>query len=127
MPGRTSLMVSPETRTSARVVASAVTTVPFWMRVVMVGSAVRLRRVGRPGGLPHKNVSCAHPLCPGLGGAARIHLLHGDALLHRADQPAEITADALLFVHTRHARRLHQRRIELGYGRDGDGCGVEEE
>src|SRR5262249_26196915 len=119
MPARTSLMRSPSMRTSARVVASAVTTVPFWMRVVIV------RAFFRRGGAETRR-SCAGPLRPTLRWTAGVDLFHGDAILYGADQPAEIAADALRFIDVRDAIRgrgvtitIHRHGIELcdrGYG-----------
>src|SRR5579872_5260944 len=45
----------------------------------------------------------ARPLIPCLGSQSRIDALHRDALLDRADQRAQVAADALCFVHPRNA------------------------
>src|SRR6185369_7702746 len=102
IPARTSLICSPSIRTSARVVSRAVTTVPFRMSVLGMS-----------------------PLFPGFGRAARVHLLHGDAVLYRAHQPAQIAAHAFGLVHARDARRgsgsvcrLHRVQLGDGSGRD---------
>src|ERR1051326_2696678 len=81
MPGRTSLIFSPEIRMSAGVVEVAVTTAPLRMRVS--GTGPHLPRFPRP---------------------ARLDLLHRDAVLYRAHQPAEITSHAFILVDSRNAR-----------------------
>src|SRR5689334_1405999 len=59
---------------------------------------------------------------PTLRGEPGLDLLHGDAVLHRADQPAKIAADTFHFIHTGNAGRRSRelRSIELGNGSDGD-------
>ncbi len=76
-------------------VSCAVTTVPLRMSVFMLGCYLRVRCPSIPCGLPV------------------IDLLHGDAALHRADQPAEVAAHAFLFIHVRDALR---RRFGVGVG-----------
>src|SRR5689334_22119302 len=88
MSGRTSLIRSSSMRMSARAVSRAVTTVPLRMRVS--GTAAHL---------------------PALTGQAGFDLFHGDAVFYRADQPAEIAADAFLLVDVGYAGR---GRVELG-------------
>src|SRR5690349_12208935 len=79
------------------------------MRVV-IGSIARASRLAcrrnfaqawRPALLEHG--SCARPLRPALRRPAGIDLLHRDAILHRANQPAEIAPHALRFIHARDA------------------------
>ena len=57
---------------------------------------------------------------PGLARQMIFHALHRDAILHRTNQRAEITAHAFFFIHARHARarsRLIRRlRSSLGIG-----------
>src|SRR5436305_2940189 len=78
IPERTAAIRSPSISTSAFVVSRAVTTVPFRISVAILRS---------------------HPLRPGLSCLARLHLLHRDAVLHAAYQPAQVARDALRLVH----------------------------
>src|SRR6478735_2526814 len=98
MPARTSLIRSPSIRTSACTVAVAVTTVP--LRISVSGMRAHL---------------------PGLVRLSGIDLLHRDAILHRANQPAEIAAHAFLLIHPRDAVRRCHSRSELRLVQLGDG------
>src|SRR5690242_12967997 len=89
-------MRSPSIRTSACTVAAAVTTVP--LRISVSGMRAHL---------------------PGLSRLSSLDLLHRDAVLHRAHQPAQIAAHALLFIYPRDAMRRRRagrelRHVELG-------------
>src|SRR4051812_47675943 len=100
-PARTSRIRSPSMSTSAGKVSVAVTTVPF--RISMLRS---------------------HSLRPRLPRFPRVHAVHRDAVLHRADEPAQVASDALLLVHARDSpqRRVSIRRlhgVEFRNRRDG--------
>src|ERR1022692_4038418 len=71
-------------------------------------------------------LSCAGPLSPGFGGAAGFDFGHGDAVLHRADEPAEIAADAFRFVdagNARGGRGAADGAQGFGFGDGGHGDG----
>src|ERR1035438_3297660 len=68
---------------------------------VTSASTSELRSDAQGGALCH---SCVGPLRPAFGGAAGFDFGHGDAVLHRADEPAEIAADAFHFVDAGDAR-----------------------
>ena len=78
-------------------------------------SAVRVSRRGDHACRCGSECSCivasdADALLPGFKRQARFDALHGDAILHRADQPAQIAAHAFVFIHARNARRRRVRR-----------------
>src|ERR1035441_1294512 len=150
IPARTSLMTSSSIRTSAAMVWWAVTTLPLRIRVfigVLSGEvwSSELRSdwqaeacptiadtevVGHALACPpHDSLSCAGPLCPGLGRGAGFNFGHGDAVLHRADEPAKIAADTFRFVDAGNARRWSGAPggadgLGLGDRRHGDGGGT---
>src|ERR1039458_5417916 len=73
-------------------------------------------------------ISCAGPLGPGLGRGSGFDFGHGDAIFHRADEPAEIAADALRFVDAGNARGGSgtaggAQGFGFRHGRHGDGGG----
>ena len=73
--------------------ARALTTVPFRINSVHADC-------------PHTSAFSAPSSAPGRPG---LHLLHRDAVLHRAHQPAQIAAHALGLIHARNARRRSVR------------------
>src|SRR3984885_1200737 len=99
MPGRTSLIVPASTSTSAAMVLSADTTVPFLMRIPI------------------------DQIFPSLARQVIFYALHRDAILHRTNQRAEITPYAFILIHARDSRRSALWRdaaVQLGNGSDGD-------
>ena len=75
-PRAISLMRSPSIRMSALRVSVAVTTVPLRIRI-----------------------SCHFtPLLPGFRRHAVVDALHGDAVFHGTHQPAQVAADAFVFI-----------------------------
>src|ERR1039457_5410541 len=125
MPARTSLMTSPSMRTSAAMVWWAVTTLPLRIKVfigVLSGEvwSSELRSDWQAAACPtiadtqvvghdlacppHDSLSCAGPLGPGLRRGAGFNFGHGDAVLHRADEPAKSAANPFRFVDAGNAR-----------------------
>src|ERR1035438_2372814 len=154
MAARTSLMSSPSMRTSAAMVWAAVTTLPLRIRVLIGVLGVgwmwiprRDAKTQRKTQRTHfvwfwfslrlslrlcvsagKRNSCAGPLGPGLGRGSGFDFGHGDAIFHRADEPAEIAADTLRFVDAGNARGGSgaaggAQGFGFRHGRHGDGGG----
>src|SRR6185312_2233012 len=90
MPERTSRMVAPSMRTSAGVVDSAVTTVPFW-----INKGILWASNWDGDDVPHSSKS-------GLSGPPGLFITgcldHLDAVIYGADEGAEVAADAGGFV-----------------------------
>src|ERR1700761_1498371 len=111
--GATFWTVSPARSTSAFLWPSALTTVPFLIRVD-IGTLLRPYGSGRGA------------LRPGLRREPVIHSLHGDAAFYRAHQGTEIATDTVVFIHPwnsfqrGHGIAPNRAGIEFRNGRGGD-------
>src|ERR1700689_2828193 len=99
IPGRTSLIVPPSINTSEAKVFSAVTTVPFLIRIPI------------------------DQIFPSLARQVIFHALHRYTILHRTNQRTEIAAHAFFLIHARNTgvRRIGRDvAVQLGNRRDRD-------
>src|SRR6185437_15612384 len=93
-------MVLPSMKTSAEVVDSAVTTVPFWINNAIAGP----HKNGGGKTVPHSSKSS---LSRPPGFRVSFDFDHLDAVIDRANQRAEVAANAGHLVHARNLRQRH--------------------